>query len=215
MVRVKPEIGEYYHVFNRGVEKRKIFVTEGDYGRFLLCLKEFNQLDPVYSLYRMNQLPVEVKPLRKKKLVDIIAYCLNPNHFHLLLKQVTPNGISEFMRRIGTGYTGFFNFKNKRSGVLFQGSYKSVRIRSTAHLLYLSAYVNDNHFIHSYSKRDEKIWKYSSMPEYLGKPSFALCSKKLLMEHFNADAEDYFKYVKENSLFMRDKKEYEKYLIES
>jgi len=156
MARIKPQTGEYYHVFNRGVEKRKIFLSEEDYQRFILCLKEFNCPEPVYSLYRMAQLPVEVKPLRKGKLVEIVTYCLNPNHFHLILKQVAPNGVSEFMKRLGVGYTGFFNYKNKRSGVLFQGSYKLVHIKSTAHLLYLSAYVSDNYFIHGYSGKKER-----------------------------------------------------------
>lgn len=215
MARIKPQIGEFYHVFNRGVEKRKMFLTANDYARFLLCLKEFNCLDPIYSLYREKQLPVEVKPLRKRKLVDIIAYCLNPNHFHLVLKQLAPDGISEFMKRIGVGYTGYFNYKNKRSGVLFQGSYKSVRIRSNSHLFYLSAYVNDNHFIHGYSKRGDRLWEYSSMIEYFGKNKTSLCSKEIILEHFNRSAKEYYDYVKENSSFMKDKKEFEKYTIES
>lgn len=165
----------------------------------------------------MNQLSVEIKSLqtlRKNKLVEIVTYCLNPNHFHLLLKQIAPNGISEFMKRLGIGYTGFFNYKNKRSGVLFQGSYKSIRIKSTAHLLYLSAYVSDNYFIHGYAKRKEEIWKYSGLAEYIGKSKTALCSKKLIKEHFK-NTKDYFDYVKENSLYMKDKKEFEKYIIES
>ena len=195
MARIKPQTGEYYHVFNRGVEKRRIFLTDRDYGRFLLCLKEFNCLDPIYSLYREKQLPVEVKPLRKKRLVDILAYCLNPNHFHLILKQLEPDGISEFMKRLGVGYTGYFNFHNKRSGVLFQGSYKSARIRSTAHLLYISAYVNDNYFIHGYDKDRRHVWKYSSLGEYSGKSNFNLCNKRLIKEHFKTP-NDYPNYVK-------------------
>lgn len=214
MTRIKPETGEYYHVFNRGVEKRKIFLAESDYERFLVYLKKFNCVDPVYSLYRLNNLPVEVKTLQKKRLVDIISYCLNPNHFHLILKQKESNGISEFMKRIGVGYTGYFNFHQRRSGVLFQGSYKSIRIKSTAHLLYLSAYVSDNHFIHGYSKDKRSLWKYSSLGEYLDKSHIKLCEKKLIKEHFK-DSDDYLEYVKENSLFMKDKKEYEKYLIEA
>lgn len=218
MARIKPQTGEYYHIFNRGVEKRKIFLTEGDYRRFLVCLKEFNRPDPIQSLYRMSQLPVAVKPLRMKplrmkKIVEIIAYCLNPNHYHLLLKQLSPDGISEFMKKVGGGYTAFFNYRNKRSGVLFQGSYKSVRIKSNAHLLYLSVYVNNNHHIHGYSKKGKEIWKYSGLAEYMGKSKTTLCSKKLIEEHFK-NARDYYEYVKENSSHMKDKKEYEKYIIE-
>jgi REP element-mobilizing transposase RayT len=213
MTRIKPVAGEYYHVFNRGVEKRKIFLDTVDYERFFVYLKEFNCQDPIYSLYRAKQQAVEVKPLRKKKIVEIISYCLNPNHFHLILKQVSENGISEFMKRLGVGYTGYFNSKNKRSGVLFQGSYKSVRIRNNDHLLYLSAYVNDNHFIHGYSDKKDAIWKYSSLLEYLDKKNRNLCSKGVLLEQFR-NKNNFFDFVKENSQFMKDKKEYEKYLIE-
>jgi len=213
MTRIKPETGEYYHVFNRGVEKRKIFLDANDYERFLIYLKEFNCLDPVYSLYRSKQQAVEVKPLRKEKIVEIISYCLNPNHFHFILKQITQSGISEFMKRLGVGYTGYFNFKNKRSGVLFQGSYKSVHIKNNNQLLYLSAYVNDNHSIHGYESKKGEIWKYSSLSEYLGKPKRDLCSKNILLEQFR-NRQDYLEFVRENSQYMKDKKEFEKYLID-
>lgn len=213
MTRIKPETGEYYHVFNRGVEKRKIFLGVDDYERFLTYLKEFNCIDPIYSLYRAKQQAVEVKPLRKDKMVEIISYCLNPNHFHFILKQIFQNGISEFMKRLGVGYTGYFNFKNKRSGVLFQGSYKSVHIKNNDQLLYLSAYVNDNHSIHGYESKKGEIWKYSSLSEYLGKTKHDLCLKNILLEQFR-NRRDYYDFVRENSQYMGDKKEYEKYLIE-
>jgi len=179
----------------------------------LTNLKEFNRLDPIYSLYRSRQQVVEVKPLRKEKIVEIISYCLNPNHFHFILKQISQDGVSEFMKRLGVGYTGYFNFKNKRSGVLFQGSYKSVHIKNNNQLLYLSAYVNDNHSIHGYESKKGEIWKYSSLPEYLGKANRDLCSKNILLDQFRS-RRDYYDFVKENSQHMRDKKEYEKYLID-
>jgi putative transposase len=213
MARIKPETGEYYHVFNRGVEKRKIFFSDHDYERFLTYLEEFNCPNPIYSLYRLKQQVVEVKPLRKERIVEIIAYCLNPNHFHFILKQISQNGISEFMKRLGVGYTAYFNFKNKRSGVLFQGSYKSVHIENNNQLLYLSAYVNDNHSIHGYNDKKGEIWKYSSLSEYLGKAKSDLCSKNMLLEQFRS-RRDYYDFVKENSQYMKDKKEYEKCLID-
>jgi hypothetical protein len=119
------------------------------------------------------------------------------------------------MKRLGVGYTGYFNFKNERSGVLFQGSYKSVHIRNNSHLLYLSAYVNDNHFIHGYGYRSKKgeVWKYSSLSEYLGKTKREVCSKNILLDQFR-NRQDYHDFVKENSQYMKNKKEYEKYLIE-
>jgi len=82
------------------------------------------------------------------KLVKIISYCLNPNHYHLLLEQKQEKGITSFMHKLGTSYTKYFNAKNNRSGSLFQGSYKSVPIKTDAQLFYISAYINGNPEIH-------------------------------------------------------------------
>jgi len=77
-------------------------------------------------------------------LVEIIVYCLNPNHYHIILRQVSEGGVSKFMLKLSSGYSSYFNKKNKRSGSLFQGRFKAVHIDSNEYLLYLSAYVNKN-----------------------------------------------------------------------
>lgn len=82
--------------------------------------------------------------MSKLGLVEIIAYCLNPNHYHLLLKQTSEKGIEKFMQRIGNGYTKYFNTKNKRTGALFQGKFKSIHVDNNEYLLHLSAYINLN-----------------------------------------------------------------------
>jgi putative transposase len=92
-----------------------------------------------------------------ERLVEINAYCLNQNHFHLIVKQLRSGGISEFMQKIGTGHTMYFNKKYNRSGSLFQGTFKSTHINSNELLLYLSVYVNANHRIHGYPDKD---WQY-------------------------------------------------------
>lgn len=201
----------YYHIFNRGVDKRNVFSRGADYGRFLRSMKEFNQESPVLSIYRLDQI-VGTGSLRKeKKLVDIVAYCLNPNHFHLILKQLADGGISEFMKRVGTGYTSYFNHRYERSGVLFQGKFKSAHIDRTSYLLYLSAYVNRNHFIHGYG--DDTDWPYSSLRDYTGR-SDGFCNTKIILDQFR-DAADYRAFAEENALFMKEKKETGKYLLES
>lgn len=132
--------GEFYHIFNRGVDKRKIFQNVQDLERFFVCMKVFNTVQPVGSLYEHSfQDDVEQKPL-----VRFVAYCLLPNHFHFILEQVVDGGISEFMKRIQGGYTWYFNNRNKRSGALFQGRFKSIHIDSNEYLKYVSAYVNLN-----------------------------------------------------------------------
>ncbi|MDI6777941.1 MAG: transposase [Patescibacteria group bacterium] len=203
---------EYYHVFNRGVEKRNIFTCDHDYMRFLISMKEFNRQDPVVSLYRLSQPSVAVRPLQtQRKLVEIACYCLNPNHFHLILKQISDGGISEFLKRLQGGYTGYFNYRYKRSGVLFQGKFKSVRVKTNAHLLYLSAYVNRNYFIHGYG--DNSDWPYSSLWDYIGKRNSKICDKDVILNKFK-DKKDYQKFTQENALYMKEKKEDEELLLE-
>jgi REP element-mobilizing transposase RayT len=204
---------EYYHVYNRGVDKRNIFLCDKDYLRFLESMKEFNSTEPIYSLYLHNELKRRgvLDVGRLKKLVEIICYCLNPNHFHLILKQKTKNGISEFMKRLGGGYTKYFNHHYKRSGVLFQGKFKSIRIKTNAHLLYLSAYVNRNYFVHGYG--DDFKWKYSSLLDYVERGKSEICETKVILEKFK-DKEDYRGFIQENALYMKEKKEEEKFLLE-
>lgn len=202
--------GEYYHIYNRGVEKRGIFLCDFDYFRFLKSLKEFNQTDPVVSLYIKDRVlknnNVAVGPLRKDKLVEVVSYCLNPNHFHLILKQLKDGGISEFIKRLSGGYTGYFNYKYKRTGVLFQGKFKSIHIDSNEYLLYLSAYVNGNYIIH---KINDKKWKFSSLNS-----NDDFSNLKLISGQFK-NADDYKKYVYSVAEQVKEKREeMKKYLLE-
>jgi len=203
--RVSFENGEYYHIYNRGVEKREVFSCNSDYFRFLKSLKEFNQTDPVASLYIKEKLGVG--PLRKgDELVEIISYCLNLNHFHLILKQLKDGGISEFMKRVSGGYTGYFNFKYKRTGVLFQGRFKSIHVDSSEYLLYLSAYVNGNYIVHGIN---DKKWKFSSLNN-----NDKLSDLKSISDQFK-DFNDYRKYVYSITEHIREKREeMKKYLLE-
>ncbi|MDE2001122.1 MAG: transposase, partial [Patescibacteria group bacterium] len=128
--------GNTYHVLNRGVDKRKIFLDESDYFRFIHDLFEFNDQNPINNVtYHFNgrnnskdlaspYIGAERKP--RKLLVEILAFCLMPNHYHLLLRPKLDNGISLFMRKLNMGYAKYFNQKYERNGTLFQGRYKSV-----------------------------------------------------------------------------------------
>src|SRR3989344_5909488 len=106
---------EYYHIYNRGVDKRSIFEDLTDLNRFVQSIKEFNSVEPIGSIFENS---FGKKKKNSKKLVEIICYCLNPNHFHFILRPMVEDGISEFMKRIG-GYTWYFNNRHKRSGALF------------------------------------------------------------------------------------------------
>jgi REP element-mobilizing transposase RayT len=152
--------GETYHVFNRGVDKRVIFQDKQDYLRFYQTLDIFNTVEPAVN-FRLAKTHQKSNAVREK-LVDIEAYSLLPNHYHLLLKQLRDGGLSEFMLRIATGYTSYFNDKNDRTGSLFQGTYKRVHVSSSEQYQYLFAYVNENHFVHDI-RIEREIFHSSSL----------------------------------------------------
>lgn len=131
---------EYFHVFNRGVDKRVIFQDRADYQRFLLGLREFNTMERIFHLKNFETKLQE----NKQPLVEIVAYCLMPNHFHLLLKQVTDGGVSKFLHKLLIGYTQYFNKRYERSGVLFQGTFKAKHVQNNIYLLHLSRYIHLN-----------------------------------------------------------------------
>ncbi len=153
-------LNEYYHIYNRGVDKRDIFIDNTDIKRFIESILEFNQIDKVVSLanLRKNKSEIGAKSLSKdrKPLVAIVAYCLNPNHFHFVLKQLADGGISKFMLKIQSGYTSYFNVKNQRSGSLFQGTFKAHHIGNENYFNKMLGYVNNNYEVHDIpeSKKD-------------------------------------------------------------
>lgn len=137
---------EYYHVYNRGVEKRKIFLDEEDYKYFMHILKVFNgnlSAQNTRYLYK-NEYRSATSIQKVKPLVFIEKGFLMPNHFHLLIKQISPNGASLFLQRLGVGYTHYFNKKYKRSGVLFQGRSKSKHVEKDNYYQYLKMYLDFN-----------------------------------------------------------------------
>lgn len=140
-------VGEYYHIYNRGTEKRDIFLDKADYLRFIVLLYISNNIDVVHISNLINQGESLMKILstdKKDSLVDIGAYCLMPNHFHLLIKEKTENGISKFMGKLATGYSMYFNKRYDRTGALFQGVFKSVHADNDEYLKYLFAYIHLN-----------------------------------------------------------------------
>lgn len=147
--------GEYYHIYNRGNSKQKIFQNEKDYQRFisLLYVSNMDENFDLSNLSRNSQFDVyQVK--RKINLVDMGAYCLMPNHFHILLTEKTEGGISRFMQKLSTAYSMYYNRKYKRSGSLFEGKFKSQHVDNDNHLKYLFSYIHLNPV-----KLIQKNWK--------------------------------------------------------
>lgn len=211
---------ECYHIYNRGVDKREVFGSDDDYLRFLLGMREFNVEDPIGSLYEkrmkfqksLGSKSPNSKGLLEPKveLVEIICYCLNPNHYHFILKQKSERGIEKFMHKVSMGYTNYFNKKNKRAGSLFQGPFKSIHIDTNEYLLHLSVYVNKNDFIHGYGKIK---WQYSSYLDYVGERDGKLCHKEIILGQFK-NKKDYANFMDKTGDYFKDKKDVEKYLLE-
>ena len=143
----------YYHIYNRGVEKRKIFEDIQDYKVFASYLKNYliavdkNLLQEKLSNHAISARERDnvIKDLRRNNFSDeisLIAYCLMPNHFHFLIKQNSADSIDIFMNSLGTRYTMYFNRKYKRVGSLYQGVYKAVLVETDEQLLYLTKYIH-------------------------------------------------------------------------
>ncbi len=172
---------DIYHIYNRGVEKRNVFQDSGDYIRFIHHLFEFNNMNKTRNLtYHLGKKNINNNNnTQHELLVNILAFVLMPNHYHLLLQQKVENGVSTFMHKLGTGYTMFFNEKNERSGILFQGRFKAVHIENNIQLRYIPHYIHLNPLALTTKANtlEEKIsylqkYKWSSFPDYVGKRNF-------------------------------------------
>lgn len=160
--------GEYYHIYNRGVDKRDIFGDKFDIRRFVESINEFNKVEIIGSLINLRKakkIQKGPKALSGKPLVSVVAYCLNPNHFHFILKQSIDGGIAKFMQKLQGGYTSYFNVKNSRSGSLFQSTFKAQHIGSENYFNKTLGYVNKNYQVHDIPE-DKKELVFASDYEY-------------------------------------------------
>ena len=145
----------YYHIYNRGVEKRKIFLDDQDYTVFLGLLKRYLSKKSELDKYGRDGVTFYDD-------IELEAYCLMPNHFHMLIYVgYNPRAMSELMRRVCTSYTMYFNKKYTRVGHLFQGRFKASRITTDEYLVHISRYIHLN-------PKDYLNWQYSSLPYYIG-----------------------------------------------
>ncbi len=185
----------YYHIYNRGVEKRDIFGDDQDYSVFLSYLHQY--LEPKNEKLLHERLAEgDLKWDEKRKIlnllglnnfsgeIDLITYCLMPNHFHLLVKQNSPESIDKFTNSLLTRYVGFFNRKYQRVGRLFQDVYKAVLIDSEEQLLHLSRYIHRNPLELGGNSRSHQS-KYTSLPEYLGKRNTNWIKSQEILNYFS------------------------------
>ena len=214
MRKVKFANGEYYHLFNRGIDKKEIFVNQKDLDRFFQSMSEFNTLTPIGGIYAasFHNNPLRNSVSKSEKLVDFICYCLNPNHFHFMIQQIADRGIEKFMHRLGLGYSKYFNKKYERSGYLFQGPFKAVHIDSDEYLLHLSVYINLNNKVH---RINGALYK-SSWEEYLNgaeKIDGGFCEKEIILGQFK-NLNKYKNFAEESLGNIQKRKVLEKLLLE-
>src|SRR3989344_2730245 len=177
-IRYNPLVtGEIYHVLNRGVAGMPLFPNARFHQRFLQLLNYYQYYDAqvkfsdFLSLNRDDRETLAGQLFKSNQLwVEIIAYCLMPNHFHLLLRQVRDQGIFQFVRKTGISYGRYFNLRQERRGPLLQGTFKAVRVESEEQLLHVIRYIHINPFVGMVVKRAQLAdYPWSSLPDYLGK----------------------------------------------
>jgi len=196
---IAPE--EFYHVYNRGVEKRKVFLSRADYDRFVALLYLANQTEPADLKYQGRSFSEMTEDRAGEPLVEIVAYCLMPNHFHLLLREMIEGGIARFMQKLTTGYTMYFNKRHERSGALFEGTYKARHADEDRYLRYLISYIHLNPIKlfdrkwkangiqnRSGAERFLEKYEYSSYLDYFGKkrPQGKLLEQDIGREFFES-----------------------------
>lgn len=183
--------GEYYHVVNRGVAKMPIFVTNRDYLRFIDTFRYYlgGNIDVGYS--KSTREEKDSKP--KEQIVEVISYCLMPNHFHFLIKQNLDDGIRNFIRKTTNSYARYFNIKRKRKGPIFEGKFKAIRVETNEQLLHLTRYIHLNPLV-GYITQDLNSYIWSSYLEYLGNSESETCSKKIILDQFKSPR-SYEKFV--------------------
>lgn len=170
-----------YHIYNRGVEKRLIFSEPRDYQRFLNTLLYYQQSKRLPSFTHV----IEFKPHERERpfRIEILAYCLMPNHFHLLVRQTIDRGIVSTMSNLLNGYTKYFNTKYKRVGHLFQGRFRAVPVTSDEQLIHVVRYILLNPYVARLTA-DPLAYPYSSIREALSEASPSWCETKYLSQYF-------------------------------
>lgn len=190
--RVKTYVPQsYYHIYNRGVNKRKIFLDDQDYRVFLNLLKRYLDEEPA-----KDNKGREYESLHGR--IKLLAYCLMPNHFHLLIYQENAEDMTRLLRGVATSYTKYFNKKHKRIGPLFQDAFKASHIVSDEYLQHISRYIHLN-------PQGYKSWPYSSLDYYLNRKSAGWVEPDMILglfgpgeyERFVADYEDHKRALEE------------------
>jgi len=204
--------GEVYHIYTRGVEQRDIFRNNTDRGRFIELLVHCLPKERIVSYSLAKKFNHEIRLSKEGRgLIDLIAYCLMSNHFHLLVKENVEGGTSRYMHRLLTAYARYINISEQRSGSLFVNPFQAVLVDGDEQLLQVSRYIHLNPFK---AKMITQPFDYnwSSLREHVGDTSKLTCHVSLLTSLLNPadyrefiiDQADYLQTLNEASHLLLD-----------
>lgn len=221
MRKIKISISEHYHIFNRGNNKQNIFLDGRDRIRFLFLILYLqsplvfqNMSRPVSNFVKSSAFNISgtiTEKIIKNRYVELVNFTLMPNHFHISIRELKEEGISQYMQRILTAYTKYFNAKYGKSGHLFQGPFQIVHIEDNEQLLHLSAYIHRNPRELKEWKNKEHQFPWSSYQDYITENRWGeLIKREIILDQFS-DKKEYQNFVKTSGAKLEPD---EKYLLD-
>lgn len=209
--RLQPLVtNEIYHVFNRGIDHRLTFLNKREFQRAMNTLGFYQFTSPPMRLSKFLRLASSERERiiqqlleRKEKLIEFLAFCLMPNHFHFLLRQAAGGGISKFMAKFQNSFTRYFNTRHERVGPLFLDQFKAIRIEREEQLLHVSRYIHLNPYSSFTVKNLEELenFRWSSLPEYLGSNE-GICDKEIILSFFKSKVQ-YKQFILDQADYQR------------
>ncbi|MFC1625386.1 transposase [Patescibacteria group bacterium] len=210
---------DIYHVITRGVDKRKIFLDNQDRFRFIHDLFEFNDQElaktTFYAFSKIKKQVVKIEQKEEKKkprklLVNLLAFCIMDNHYHLLLVPLVEKGVSKFMKKLNMGYSRYFNTRHQRQGTLFEGRFKRILVKNQSQFIHLPYYIHLNPLdFKFYTWRERKIknyrdamkflenYRWSSHLDYMGIKNLPSITQRGFLEDFFDGPKGYKQKIKE------------------
>lgn len=210
---------EYYHIIGRSIARYEVFNDQDDYQRFvdILDLYRFGDFYYRYSQFQLLDWNMQIairNNIRESndQLVEIIAYCIMPTHYHLILGQISDKGISKYMGKVLGSYSLYFNIKHKRHGPLWEGKFKNVSVSTDEQLLHLTRYIHLNPVSANLAKNPED-WAYSSYHDYVGNnPSASMCKYSQILD---IEPKTYKKFVKDRISYQKELSKIKNILLEN
>lgn len=208
---------QFYHVFNRSFNKQNIFIDKSDYFRALKTLNLYqHSVNIKFSYFKVHGKEGQKKIIENtQKLIEVIAYCFMPNHFHLIVKQKIDDGIVRSIGKFSTSYSKYFNTKRNKIGPVFQGRFKAVLIENNNQLLHVSRYIHLNPYSAEIIKDKDKLinYKYSSLSEYVFDLKEKICDSSVVLDQFKSK-KSYFDFVLDNAEYQQSLQRVKKLLLD-